>query len=257
MDLGAPILNVQVSSTKATDTTVTAAAKTSTASTTNLNVFNPSNPIVQDVPIDKTPIILPPSKDKPIVQPIFNSSTVNIVKREDESASPVVMIAVVTTIIAVIVIGGLVGYYLYRRHMTNLIARKGQHASTPVDQSSRANMTPASPEMCGDEIFEDQYQYQPNPAVIDIFGRGNDIIKKGNEADMIDEVIKEDFEEDMESSERDENQSSGLPPSLEGSNGRTGSGGSNSQQQHTTRFLVTNARESTLNENVPLGSFSS
>jgi len=76
MFLGAPILNAQVSSTKATDTTATSAAKTSTfstsTSTSTLNVFNPTNPIVQDAPIDKTPIILPPSKDKPIVQPIFN-----------------------------------------------------------------------------------------------------------------------------------------------------------------------------------------
>ena len=95
------------------------------------------------------------------------------------------MIAVVATIIAVIVIGGLIGYFLYRKHVNNLIARKGQHTSTPVDQTSRADMTPASPEVLGDDVFEDQYQYQPNQAVIDIFGRGNDIIKKGNEADMV------------------------------------------------------------------------
>ena len=40
--------------------------------------------------------------------------------------------------------------------------------------------------------------------MIDIFGRGIDIIKKGNDADIVEEVIKEDFDEDMDSSERGE-----------------------------------------------------
>ena len=220
-----------------------------------MNVNNPTNPIVQDAPVEVTPIILPPGKDKPIVQPIYNSTTINVLKNADAS-NPVVMIAVVATIICVIIVGGIIGYFMYRRYTSNLIARKGQHTSTPVDQSSRANMTPASPEVLGDDFFEDQYQYQPNAAVIDIFGRGNDIIKKGNEADAIEEAIKEDPDEDLSSSERGDHLSSGEPPqSVEGgSNGRTGSGGSN---QNTTRNLVTNARESTLNENMPLSTFNS
>jgi len=46
MNLGAPILNVQVSSTKATDTTATAADTTASSSTLKVNVYNPTNPIV-------------------------------------------------------------------------------------------------------------------------------------------------------------------------------------------------------------------
>lgn len=136
-----------------------------------------------------------------MVLPVYNTSTINIVKRVDESQNPVVMIAVTASIISVIVIGGIVGFFMYRRYTSSLIAQKSHQASKKVDQTSRADMTPASPEIIGDEIFEDQYQYQPH-GVIDIFGRGNDIIKKGNDADAFEEAIKEDFDEDLDSSDR-------------------------------------------------------
>jgi hypothetical protein len=249
INLGAPILNVQVSSTKATDTTATAAASTASSSTLKVNVYNPTNPVVQDAPKEQGPVIvLPPSKEKPIVQAIYNSTTIDVVRREEVASRQqnIVMIAVIATIIGVIVIGGVVGYFLYRRYQINLIATKAQGPHL-ADQTSRGQMTPASPEVIGDDVFEEQYH--PH-GVVDIFGRGNDIIKKGNEADAIEEeAIKEDFDED-ESSDRPDNQSSGAPESA----GRTGSGGSNNL---TTRNLVTNARESTLHENVPLGNFQS
>lgn len=242
-------MNVQVSSTKATDTTATAAATTASSSTLKVNVYNPTNPVVQDAPKEQAPIIvLPPSKDKPIVQAIYNSTTIDVVRREEVSRQQnLVMIAVIATIIGVIVIGGVVGYFLYRRYQIKLIATKSQGPHL-ADQTSRNSMTPASPEVIGDDVFEEQYH--PH-GVVDIFGRGNDIIKKGNEADAIEEAIKEDFDEDQSSDRPDEdNQSSGAPESA----GRTGSGGSNNL---TTRNLVTNARESTLNENVPLSNFQS
>jgi len=102
----------------------------------------------------------------------------------------------------------------------------------PVDQTSRPAITHGSPSVLGDDVFEEQYH--PSTAVIDIFGRGKDIIKKGNQADDIEE-IREDFDED-ESSQPDDNLSSGV----EESQGRTGSGGSGNTQ--TTRTLITNAR---------------
>jgi hypothetical protein len=64
-------------------------------------------------------------------------------------------------------------------------------------------MTPASPDAFGEDLYEDQYH--PHAAV-DIFGKY--IINKGNMADMVNEEIREDFDEgDNDSSERgsDEN----------------------------------------------------
>jgi len=60
-------------------------------------------------------------------------------------------------------------------------------------------MTPASPDAFGEDLYE--YQYHPHAAV-DIFGKY--IINKGNMADMVDEEIREDFDEegDNDSSER-------------------------------------------------------
>ena len=186
-------MNVQVSTTKATDTTATAAATTASSTTQKVNVYNPTNPIVQDAPKEQAPIIvLPPSKDKPIVQAIYNSTTVDVVRKEEANRQNVVMIAVIATIIGVIVIGGVVGYFLYRRYQINLIATKSQGPHLP-DQSSHGKMGQESPGFIGDDVFEEQYHPQ---GVVDIFGRGNDIIKKGNEADAIEEGIKEDFDED-------------------------------------------------------------
>jgi hypothetical protein len=112
-------------------------------------------------------------------------------------------------------------------------------------------MTHGSPDAFGDEVFEEQYH--PGSAVIDIFGRGNDIIKKANEADDLGEV-REDFDEDN-SSRTDRNEeiiSSGAPESADDRGGSAGSG-----NNQTTRALVTNARDSVMNESVPLGSFKS
>lgn len=124
-----------------------------------------------------------------------------------------------------------------------------EHGHAAVDQTSKAGITHGSPEILGDDVFEEQYH--PSSAVIDIFGRGNDIIKKANMADAVEE-IKEDFEED-ESSQQESAVENHGPDSP----GRGGSGGSGAYT-HTTRGLITAQRDSILTDNVPpLGTFDS
>jgi hypothetical protein len=136
----------------------------------------------------------------------------------------IVIVSVIASIIGVIIIGGIAGFFLYRRYQAMNIVQKGSMA---VEQSSRAHMTPASPEViCGDdEMFQDQYHPEP---VVDIFGRGNDMIKKAN---MADDVIEE---------ENEESEANSSPT-------RTASGNSNNNLQvDTSRAMNTNARESVL-----------
>lgn len=62
------------------------------------------------------------------------------------------MIAVVCSIIGVILIGGVSGYFLYRKYARNAID-KVDHTSHPVDQSSKVNSIAGSPEVLGDDMF--------------------------------------------------------------------------------------------------------
>lgn len=123
MNLGAPILNVAVSATKATDVTATAAAATATKTAASMNMFNPTNPIVQNAPVEKTTIVLPTTTTvKPLVQPIYNSTTINVVKHEDLTPQNTLMAAVIGSIIGVITLGGIIGYFVYRRYAFKMIA---------------------------------------------------------------------------------------------------------------------------------------
>jgi type II secretory pathway pseudopilin PulG len=96
------------------------------------------------------------------------------------------MIAVIVSILVVILIGVVIGYVLYKRfqnakHEANLNASK--KVRTEQDQSSRAHMSPGSPEIIEEEIFEEQYH--PGTNIVDLFGKG--IIQKVNEADQVEE----------------------------------------------------------------------
>lgn len=92
------------------------------------------------------------------------------------------MIAVIASILVVIAVGAAIGYVMYRRyqnakHEANL--NSSQKVRKEQDQSSRAHMSPGSPEIIEDEIFEQQYH--PGANFVDLFGKG--IIQKVNEAD--------------------------------------------------------------------------
>jgi type II secretory pathway pseudopilin PulG len=96
------------------------------------------------------------------------------------------MIAVIVSILVVILIGVVIGYVLYKRfqnakHEANLNASK--KVRTEQDQSSRAHMSPGSPEIIEEEMFEEQYH--PGTNIVDLFGKG--IIQKVNEADQVEE----------------------------------------------------------------------
>lgn len=127
INLGAPILNVQVSSTKATDKTAAASTSTATVTTTTttpVNTFNPTNPIVKDdiVPVVK-PIVLPTNQAVP--QHIYNTTTIEIVKEQKEApVDNTLMIAVIASIVGVIVVGGVVGFFIYKFNRSNVIAEK-------------------------------------------------------------------------------------------------------------------------------------
>ena len=94
------------------------------------------------------------------------------------------MIAVIVSIVVVIAVGAVISYFIYRRYQnTKLEANlnSSQKVRTEQDQSSRAHMSPGSPEIIEEEMFEDQYH--PGANYVDLFGKG--IIQKVNEADQV------------------------------------------------------------------------
>jgi len=108
------------------------------------------------------------------------------------------MVAVIISIVVVIAAGAGVAYVLYRKfmlakHEANMNA--SQKVRTEQDQSSRAHMSPASPE-CGEEVFEEQYH--PGANYVDLFGKG--IIQKVNEADAVNQPQEDDLSSDRSSS---------------------------------------------------------
>jgi hypothetical protein len=131
---------------------------------------------------------------KPSVTPIIITNTTTVIREvEEERMNYIVVIAVVSVIIAIIVIGGIVGYFLLtRKPNKNIVGMDG------VNQSSKGEIAGADLSAAkgpGEEvIFEEQYHPK---AVVDIFGRGGDIISKANKAD---DVIIEDDDEDDQSS---------------------------------------------------------
>lgn len=155
------------------------------------------------------------------------------------------MIAAIVSIVAVILVGGVIGYFVYRKYQRKIIELTEAKAK-PVDQShsTRVHINATSPNVCSpggmedDEGFEEQYH--PQVVNLEIFN-GDFLKKKVNDADHVDEQC-------IESSEDDDQSSS----AREGSGGSNG-GGVITQQESN---LVTQARISRIREDAPLSTFS-
>lgn len=252
IDLGAPILNVQVSVAKASSS----ATNSSTVTVSTFTTSNANNPIVNPLVImdptynPKAGTVLPTisTSTKPTVQSIINSTTINVVKTQIDgpgSGSNGGMIAAIISIVAVIIVGAVIGYIVYKKYQRKIIELTEGKAK-PVDQShsTRAHINANSPNVCSpsglddEEGFEEQYHPAAN---LDIFN-GN-FMKKANDADHVDEQC-------IESSEEGDDQSSSA---------RGGSGGSNSGAvitQQESNIMVTQARLSRIREDAPLSSYS-
>lgn len=131
-------------------------------------------------------------------QPVIITNTTTVIREvEEKKLNYVAVIAVVSTIIGIILVGGLIGYcFFYRRQNKPTIS-----VDNDGDQNSKTEMHGADISAKGpgeDIMFEDQYHPK---AVVDIFGRGGDVISKANQAD---EVIMEDDCEDEQSSQADQ-----------------------------------------------------
>jgi len=93
------------------------------------------------------------------------------------------MIAVICSIIGVIVVGSAISYFLYKKFNrgTSPVSDK---SSKEVEQSSKQSVQNITPNVVGDDMYQDQYH--PS-AAFDIFGRGDKFMQKANEADDLDE----------------------------------------------------------------------
>lgn len=111
----------------------------------------------------------------------MNNTIVQINTQEETGSNSALTIAVVASILGVIVIGGVAGYFIYRKY---------SRLSSPthidkVDQSSKNQISVAgSPDGMIDEHFEEQYHPK---AELDIFSRKDPFQNKANNADEIDE----------------------------------------------------------------------
>ena len=170
INLGAPILNSQV-----------AAAKTSTVSSTTTSATNTQTtgiPTTGTTVI--TPVVTPPT---PTVQPVVIVNSTVIQVQQQQGGSSTVMIAVICSIIGVIVVGSAISYFLYKKFNrgTSPVSDK---SSKEVEQSSKQSVQNITPNVVGDDMYQDQYH--PS-AAFDIFGRGDKFMQKANDADDLDE----------------------------------------------------------------------
>lgn len=192
------------------------------------------NPTVEiDTSAAYKPLTPTGTKNPPLVaQVVYQNTTVNVMRQEDDSANKVMIYAVIGSIIGVLVIGSIAAFILYKRYQFKM-----DHRAKPVDQSSKGDITAQAPGCAVEEQFEDQYHPKATDFV-DIFGRG-DVVKKMNAADNIN--VEDEDEDEV---------SSGAAGGILDSAQR----GSNAD--YTTRNLVTNVRESNIKEDVPLHSLS-
>ena len=170
INLGAPILNSQV-----------AAAKTSTVSSTTTSATNTQT---TGIPTTGTTVITPVvTPITPTVQPVVIVNSTVIQVQQQQGGSSTVMIAVICSIIGVIVVGSAISYFLYKKFNrgTSPVSDK---SSKEVEQSSKQSVQNITPNVVGDDMYQDQYH--PS-AAFDIFGRGDKFMQKANDADDLDE----------------------------------------------------------------------
>jgi hypothetical protein len=187
------------------------------------------------------------------VQTIFNTSTVQVVIQQRDSSGSGYnggMIAAIASIVSLIVVGSGVGYVIYRRYQRRLEEIRA-NKTKPLDSShaTRANIVDKSSPDAGvspdqfddDDRFDEQYH--PNIPSIDIFAHG-DIIKKVNQADLVDHGA-------IDSDDEVDNQSSGAGSQSNGvSNGITYTHGESGV------IVPSNEPAGQVHENAPMSTFS-
>lgn len=230
VNLGAPIMSVSVTTIKPTPSVVnpTTTSTTNGGSSSTPVITLPTNtPVIKNDPsTTNTPTQTVPIKPNP---QYVNNTIVQIHQEEESGSNNAVTIAVIAAILGVIVVGGVAGFFIYRKYArlsspTHVDAQK-------VDQSSKDHVSQASPDGMMDDHLEEQYHPK---ADFDIFGRNDPFKNKANHADDLDE--------------HDEVASNGKTESLVENN----SGAADTEHQLQTRM-----RDSRMNESVPaLGNFS-